>query len=160
VNRYSVCGCKRPKVIYRYTVLMSIYKYVVGLINTRFYRSTEQHSFAFALTKSSFKLYHILSIALSLPFCLPLQYSVTFICIHNCFSTIWRYQRDNQKPLIKHIWWHFQLCNIPWLSLGIDWWIRIPVTQMIAYQSPNKSNTTDATAEAGTAYPSKIHTGC
>jgi hypothetical protein len=76
VNRYSVCGCKQPTVIYRYTVLMSINKYVVGLINTRFYRSTEQHSFAFALTKSSFKSYHILSIALSLPFCLPLQYSV------------------------------------------------------------------------------------
>jgi hypothetical protein len=32
----------------------------------------------------------------------------------------------------------------------------IPVTQMIAYQSPNKSNTTDATAEAGTAYLFKL----
>jgi hypothetical protein len=53
-GRYSVCGCKRPKVIDRYTVLMSIYKYVVGLINTRFYRSTEQHSFAFTLTISSY----------------------------------------------------------------------------------------------------------
>jgi len=36
----------------------------------------------------------------------------------------------------------------------------IPVTQMIAYQSPNKSNTTDAIAEAGSAYPSDVHTGC
>ena len=147
VNRYSVCGCKRPAVIHRYTLLMSTYKYIVGLMNTRFYRSTEQHSFAFTLTKSSFKLYHILSIALSLPFCLPLQYSVSFICIHIFFSTIWRYQRYIQKASIKHIWWHFQLYNIPWLSLGINWWIR-------------NSSDYNATSGAGTAYPSENHTGC
>jgi hypothetical protein len=41
---------------------MSIYKYVVALINTRFYRSTEQHSFAFALTKSSFKFNNYISL--------------------------------------------------------------------------------------------------
>jgi len=44
----------------RYTLLMSVYKYAVGLINTWFYRSADQHLFAFALTKSSFKLYHII----------------------------------------------------------------------------------------------------
>ena len=37
---------------------------------------------------------------------------------------------------------------------------KIPVTQMTADQYPNKSNTTDATAEAGTAYPSEVHTSC
>ena len=31
---------------------------------------------------------------------------------------------------------------------------------MIADQYPNKSNMTDATVEAGTAYPSEVHTGC
>jgi hypothetical protein len=47
--------------VYVYMVVEKvIYKYVVDLMNTRLYRSTEQHSFAFALTKSSFKLYHIL----------------------------------------------------------------------------------------------------
>jgi len=35
----------------------------------------------------------------------------------------------------------------------------IPVTQMMAYQSPNKSNTTDATSEAGTTYTPEVHTG-
>jgi len=33
-------------------------------------------------------------------------------------------------------------------------------TQMLADQSPNKSNTTDATSVAGTACPSEVHTGC
>ena len=114
---------KRPKVFYRYTLLMSVCKYAVGLMNTLFYRSTDQHSFTFALTKSLFKLYHILYIASSLLFCLfDILYHLFWI--HILFSTIWRYQRDNQKPSIKYIWWHFQLCNIPWLSLGIDWWIR------------------------------------
>ena len=39
---------------------MSVYKFSVGPISTRFYRSGDQRSFAFALTKSSsFKFYHI-----------------------------------------------------------------------------------------------------
>ena len=26
--------------------------------------------------------------------------------------------------ILNHVWWHFQLSNILWLSLGIDRWIR------------------------------------
>jgi len=36
----------------------------------------------------------------------------------------------------------------------------IPVTEMLANQSPNKNNTTDATSGAGSACPSEVHTGC
>jgi hypothetical protein len=62
------------------------------------------------------------------------------------YSSI-NYQRYIQKASIKHIWWHFQLYNIPWLSLGINWWIR-------------NSSDYNATSGAGTAYPSENHTGC
>jgi len=51
------------------------------------------------------------------------------------------------------------LSTMQYFMIVIDEY-KIPVTQMIADQYPNKSNTADASAEAGTAYPSEVHTGC
>jgi hypothetical protein len=36
----------------------------------------------------------------------------------------------------------------------------ISVTEMLANQSPNKSNATDAASGAGSDCPSEVHTGC
>ena len=62
---------------------------------------------AFALTKSSFKLYHIKLlyiihwIIITVVFASPIFCNIYLYIYY--FSTIWRFQRDAQKPSIKHI---------------------------------------------------------
>ena len=101
---------------YRWTLLMSVYKYAVGLMNTR-QTNTRLHPHWWN-RYSDCIIYYKLYIVLSSLFCL--RYSVTFICIHIFFYNL-KIPKGSSETVNQA---YLMTLNIPWLSLGIYPWIQ------------------------------------